>query len=199
MVVLALSGVLLAGLSLLARTVAGQSGHPGPRTQPFPSDYRSLVVYRPQVRTAGLSQKEFHRVQSCGLSFINGTWFHRIYTVQQGQTIGLGGILFDSAGKDVPADAWVIFAPENDGKAYQVPARFRLKRPIIQGMLGGDKAYAYAGFITDIDSRDLPAGSYHLYIVFKGDQVFYTCDSGRRISVVAQGRSNRPVAGRHPA
>jgi hypothetical protein len=137
----------------------------------------------PEPLVVGNRQQAFHGVSCCVIGSINGMNYDKTVTLGSGAVIGLGGWLVDKMGQTVPDQAWIVLAGAGAVGSYQVPIALHEKRPDVSQYFGGVAGYTNSGFIVDIASTNLPAGNYHLYIVFKSRGVYYTCDNGRQLKL----------------
>lgn len=137
----------------------------------------------PEPLVVGKQQQAFHGVDSCVIASINGMNYDKTVALGAGTVIGLGGWLIDKMSQTVPDQAWVVLAGEGVLGSYQVPITLREKRPDVSQHFGGVASYTNSGFIVDITSTALPAGTYHVYIIFDHGGVYYTCDNGRQLKL----------------
>jgi hypothetical protein len=131
----------------------------------------------------GKQQQAFHGVNSCVIASINGMNYDKTVALGSGTVIGLGGWLLDKMSQTVPNRAWVVLAGQGAAGSYQVPITLHEKKPDVSQHFGGVDGYTNSGFIVDIASAALPAGTYHVYIIFDHGGVYYTCDNGRQLKL----------------
>lgn len=144
-----------------------------------------LPVQAPEPQPIEARQRAFHGVGSCVLASINGRHYDAPVSVKRGTTVGLGGWLIDKVDETVPQQAWIVLAKSGENSlVFQSPIEFHEKRPDVTEYFGNKHDYDNSGFIGEISTRALPAGEYHLYIVFDAHGTFYTCDNGRHLTVL---------------
>lgn len=183
LIVLGVTAVLLAiGYALLRNDSAAMAQAGVPRMAP---PILELPVQAPEKQPAGARQRAFHGVSSCVLASINGRHYDAPASVERGTPVGLGGWLIDKVDGTVPQQAWIVLAKsEGDSLVFESPIEFHEKRPDVTEYFGNMHNYDNSGFIGEISTRELPAGKYHLYIVFDARGTFYTCDNGRYLTVL---------------
>lgn len=150
---------------------------------PSISKGEGLALSVPQPLTVAVGQKEFHGSSSCNVSYVNGRGYGAEDFVVEGSIIGLGGWIADSVNHKVPRQAWIVISATESNDAYQVPISFWMRRPDVQEALGGARSYQRTGFAASINLAGLRSGRYHLYVIYSGFGVFYTCDEGRYLVV----------------
>jgi len=150
---------------------------------PLPVNSTKLLQYQPEKLAVGLDQKGFYGSTGCNIDSINGKDYYEEASIVQGEIIGVGGWIVDKVNKRAPQSAWIILAGKDNQHQYQVPVSFWEKRPDVQEYFGGNKGYAFSGFVSDLKTDNLPIGKYHMYITFKGTDIFYTCDVGRYLTI----------------
>jgi hypothetical protein len=150
---------------------------------PLPINSTKLLQYQPEKLAEGLDQKEFHGSDGCNFDSINGKDYYEEASITQGEIIGVGGWVADKVNKRTPQFAWIILADKDSRHQYQVLVSFWEKRPDVQEYFGGNKGYAFSGFVSNLKTDNLPIGKYHMYITFKGADIFYTCDVGRYLTI----------------
>lgn len=137
-------------------------------------------VQEPLPLVAGQRQA-VHGTDSCVIASINGTHYSQTAKLQRGTVIGLGGWLIDKISRSVPNRAWIVMVGDASTGSYQAPILLHEKRPDVSEYFGGVAGYRNSGFIVDVASQSLPVGTYHLYIIFEGRGVYYSCDNGRQL------------------
>lgn len=171
--------LLVVGLFRLSAGFFWEGGY----MPPFISKGEGLVLSVPQPLTVAVGQKDFHGSTSCNVSYINGRGYGAEDFVVEGSTIGLGGWVADSVNRKVPRHAWIVISAAESNDAYQIPISFWMRRPDVQEALGGAGSYQRTGFAASINIEKLRPGRYHLYVIYRGGGVFYTCDEGRYVVV----------------
>lgn len=184
LIVLGVTAVLLAtGYALLRNGSDAMARAVGVPSMAPPVLELPVQALEPQPTKA--RQHAFHGVSSCVLASINGHNYQTTFSVEHGTTIGLGGWLIDKVDGTVPQQAWIVLARSGgDSPVFQSPIEFHEKRPDVTEYFGNKHDYDNSGFIAEISTRALPAGDYHLYIVFDANGTFYTCDNGRYLTVL---------------
>lgn len=121
--------------------------------------------------------------KECNLERANGAVFKGTpVQVASGSMLRLSGWVADVAGQAVPKDASVRLV-KSDSRVWKVPVQPQLKRGDVQALLGGDEAYASAGYNVTVDTARLPAGNYRLYTVFPAQDGLRACDNGRALAI----------------
>lgn len=186
LLVLGLLAVLLATtyLSIRKHGAFGQVSSARPRMNP---PTLNSPAASPESLVVGKQQQAFHGVNGCVIASINGMNYDRTVALGSGTVIGLGGWLIDKMSQTVPDQAWVVLAGEGVLGSYQVPITLHEKKPDVSQHFGDVAGYLNSGFIVDIASTTLPAGTYHVYIVFDHSGVYYTCDNGRKLKLGSEG------------
>lgn len=122
-------------------------------------------------------------VDGCNIEAINGENYDKLVHVHRGTPIGIGGWLIDQADR-TNADHAVIEL--NNGTEYislQVPITNRSRRQDVQDYFHGRKGYAFAGFISNIDTSTMKTGTYHIDIVYPSHHSYLRCDNGRQLNI----------------
>lgn len=140
-----------------------------------------LKAINPELRIVGLKQAIFHPSNSCNVSYINSRDFNQTVRISKGSVIGIGGWLVDKINKNVPKKSWLIVVHMNSKTSYQIPIEYWTDRPDVREALGGNPGYTQSGFIVVFNTTMLTKGDYHLYLVYRENNIYYTCDNGRHI------------------
>ena len=179
MLALALSA-LLAGCDDSSRTAADFS--------PIPASTSAPVAGHIGDRPTELSLRErrlpLTSVRECNLERVNGKIFTGTpVTVERSASVVLSGWVVDAARTTVPADLAVRLVGMSDNRAWKVSAHTGGRREDVRKLLGGNAAYANAGFAATLDPSALPPGTYRAYVVFDGGSGTRSCDNGRGITI----------------
>lgn len=152
--------------------------------------YDHTLNHLPLQRTEPLAvttlHPGYHAISSCNMAFIDGQNFNKTIDITNDTSINLGGWLINSVSGTNPTDAWIIMDGLSGEPSYQSKILLRSRADDVQQAFGNNLNYAYAGFISQIDSTQMAAGKYHLYIVFLDGNKLYTCDNGRKIAINAK-------------
>lgn len=118
----------------------------------------------------------------CNLERANGKLFAgEPLDATRSRTLTLVGWVANVGKHEVPASVDIrLVAP--DSRVWKVSATPGIARTDVQSLLGGDAAFAKAGFAVDARMA-LPAGTYRSYVVFKDGDGLTVCDNGRAIRV----------------
>lgn len=152
----------------------------------FSKSQIKINLSQPKLLTVGTTQRDFHGVQTCNIAFINGENFNHTIDIVSGTPAGLGGWLVDTVTKTSAKNAWIILANPSAGHSYQSRINLRSRAEDVEEAFGGDLGFAYSGFIAELDTKNVIAGKYHVYIIYDSTGTFYTCDNGRYLNILAR-------------
>ena len=102
--------------------------------------------------------------------------------IAAGSALQLSGWVADRAAGTVPKEAYVRLVGA-DSRVWRVAVQPQLKRADVQALLGGDDAFASAGYSATLDTARLPAGNYRMYTVYQGTGGLMACDNGRALVI----------------
>jgi hypothetical protein len=126
---------------------------------------------------AGAATKSF---ADCNLEAVNATHFGAQALPLQASDANVFAGWIDAAKLGGPA-FWIRFDDQKAGHYFHIPVRLTEKRPDVASTNAG--APLISGFRTSLPAENLPAGTYHVYLVAKVASDAYVCDNGRHVKV----------------
>lgn len=121
----------------------------------------------------------------CNLERANGTVFSGtpIEVSKSVPVLKFSGWVANSDSSSIPTDAHIRMVSIDDNRAWKVPFKTGGSRDDVVKLLGGDTAFANAGYSVNVDISNLPTGTYRLYAVFQEAGSLQACDNGRSVAV----------------
>ena len=123
----------------------------------------------------------FDSAASCNIEHINGTNFGARAILNRLNGIAIDGWVADLRKRNAAKTSWIELISADNQHDYLVPIQFRIRRADVQEVLHGRASYGMAGFMSEIDTSNLPKGDYHMLVVYKSGGSYYRCDNGRHI------------------
>ena len=164
-----------------AGTSAGEPlPEPVPDTLAGPPPAPKLVSASP-VSTEGATGLN----DDCNLEGVDGDLFKSAsLTVPQGGTREIGGWLVDKAGKMIPTNLQLVVAGVGaTAGVFISDAATWVDRAGVAETRGYGPELAKSGFLFKVDMADVPAGTYHVYVMGDGAAGKVVCDPGRQLVV----------------
>lgn len=177
--------VSLAGCGNDAVTPAGSTAaeplpEPVPDTLAGPPPAPKLMAASP-VSTEGSTGLN----DDCNVEGVSGELFSsESVTVPQGGTREFGGWIVDKAGNMIPTNLQLIVAGVGDTPGvFTSDAATFVDRAGVAETRGYGPELAKSGFTFNVDTADVPAGTYHVYVMGDGASGKVICDPGRQLVV----------------
>jgi hypothetical protein len=123
----------------------------------------------------------FDNAASCNIEHINGTNFNTRAALNRLDGIAIDGWVADLRKRSAAKTSWIELISADNQHDYLVPIQFRIRRADVQEVLHGRASYGMAGFMSEIDTSNLPKGDYHMLVVYKSGGSYHRCDNGRHI------------------
>ena len=123
--------------------------------------------------------------KACNLERANGTVFSGtpVEVSKSAPGLSLSGWVANKDQRTVPAAVDLRLISIDDNRAWKVGLKTGGKRDDVVALLGGDQAFANAGYSVSMTIAPLPVGTYRLYSVFGEAGALKVCDNGRSIVV----------------
>lgn len=189
---LGLAIILLAGLSIgTLRLTLFDSFHANDASTvnlPLYGAKPSLPPVIPGPTATALGPFSPTDVRSCNIEHINGENFDVDKTVSADTRVALDGWVADAVNRSSPSDLWIELTAGSPGTDFVAPVHFRFQRPDVRDALGGERHYTLLGYMLNLDTTPMPAGRYHLLVIFRHGTTYYRCDNGRYLNVTAEHR-----------
>jgi len=123
-------------------------------------------------------------VHECNLERVNGTAFTAApATVARSGSAVVSGWIVDAGRGNVPATVDLRLVDGTDNRMWKAGGHTGGARADVKALLGGNAAFANAGFAVTLDPSTLPPGTYRAYVVFDGAGGAKSCDNGRTITI----------------
>jgi len=121
----------------------------------------------------------------CNLEGVDGKLFSSAsLTVPQGGTREFGGWIVDKAGKMIPTKLQLVVAGVGATSGlFTSDAATWIDRAGVAETRGYGADLAKSGFMFKVDTTDVPAGTYHVYVMGDGAAGKVVCDPGRQLVV----------------
>lgn len=124
-------------------------------------------------------------MRECNLERIDGRLFSATpIDVTKSDAIILSGWIASAETQDVPPEVSIRLVSITDNRAWSVSGKTGDSREDVRTLLGGDAAYAGAGFSVVLDPASMPADTYRLFAVFSAGGSLKSCDNGRSIRIL---------------
>ncbi|KGQ20804.1 hypothetical protein LF41_11 [Lysobacter dokdonensis DS-58] len=119
----------------------------------------------------------------CNIERIDpGTFGPTPLPISKAKPVRVVGWFADTELKVVPATVELRLV--DDQHAWKIAVTPNLPRSDVQGVLGGDTAYAATGYAAVVDFSTVPDGTYRLFTVFtRQRQASFACDNGRQVTI----------------
>ena len=133
------------------------------------------------VASAYAAETPFAADTLCNIEFLGDQAFGSPALVLS-EPAQLRGWLGDGQG-GTPASVELRFANADDFVQAQLPVRLGEPRDDVVSAFPGKSGLANSGFSIAMDPSVLPAGTWHVYLVYTGNGTPKACDNGRTITV----------------
>lgn len=181
--ILAIATLIIAAFRFMSSPAIHSNDSANRAVLPIPLTQTSLNKVLPVELSTIDTPKQFHGVSSCNIATINGQNYEAEVSLPAGETVGLGGWLVDQPDQTNAKNAWIVLIDTTTSNAYKVPILFRTRREDVQDYFQGAKGFAYAGFLSAIDTSNLPKARYHLLVTYNVAGQTFTCDDGRHLNL----------------
>ena len=124
-------------------------------------------------------------IRECNLERIDGQLFSALpVEVAKSDSVTLSGWIASTEAKSVPGILQIRLVNVTDNRAWAIAGDTGQSRDDVRKLLGGDGAYAGAGFSLKLDASSIPEGTYRLFTVFEEGDSLKSCDNGRSIRIL---------------
>ena len=166
---------------------AGAPNEPTPQAADSGSFAASETVSLSEPAELSLEERRLQLTAhtACNLERANGAVFTGVpvEVLKSSPALRLSGWAANSENQSVPAQLDVRMVSADDNRAWKVAATTGGQRDDVVKLLGGNAAFASAGFATTMSVAPLPVGTYRLYIVYEDSGNLRVCDNGRAVVI----------------
>ena len=174
------SMMALAIFNLSSCSEPNRSMNPQAPTPPPPPTMSLPILLQPDELKLSLTP-----VSRCNLERANDTVFANTPVEIPGSEpeLALSGWVVNNNSNTTPAGMDIRMIHVKDGQSWKVPVKVSVERDDIVKLLSDNADFINAGYAVNVDTRNMPAGTYRLIIVFQENGVLKVCDNGRSVII----------------
>lgn len=180
---IAVMGVMLAACGKFSSPVFDFSPVVEPATQP--TEDPRIGDAAPVEIPLAKDKRLLLAIRECNLERVGGQLFSMVPAdLAKPAPTTLSGWIASTQAKNVPRTVQIRIVSVTDNRAWAIVGDTGQSREDVRKLLGGDQAYAGAGYALKLDVSSMPVGTYRLFTVFEEGEILKSCDNGRSIRIL---------------